>query len=637
MSGHDLSLVAKRLKSDTLSTIGCAVLAQQCLLAHAAVQTYDYLTLGAEPRYRQYVSMPYANPRAVQGGQIRFAVLGSFDNLNPMNGLGTGAEGVEYLYDSLMQTSLDEPGVKYPLLATHVRYDRVRPGVVEFTLNPAARFSNGLPVTSADVVATFEAILQQGAPGIRLYFGDIAKVVALGPHRVRFVFRTDQNKALPLLVAGVSIFSRADLARHSFRQITLSPPLGSGPYVLARVDAGRMLVYQRNRNYWASHLAVNRGAYNADQVIYRYYRDDAVAFTAFKKGDVDVHSESNAHRWATGYDLPAVRTGQIRRLAYVHANPLMQHSIAMNSRRAPLNDIALRQALTRAYNFEWQNRAFFDGQYRRLNSFFDNSELAATGQPSAAEWTIIKPLLPRLSPVMQQGVTRAWRYPVAPDGYNRAHLLQARQLLLAAGYSYTSNGQLLDRNKRPVQLIWVMERGGLGGSSQGSQGGSVMRQIAAYIRDLARLGITIHLKQLDTTAYYAHLERYDFDLVMSEMLQTLNPASEQLRMWSCAAARQPGNYNLAGICHPAIDEVLKLMVNAPTRSDLVTRTRVLDRLLRAGYWHILTEGRSQEWYAYRQQLQPPPRLPRLNIGWKYWSIRPQSSQPDSVAMKAQSP
>lgn len=575
----------------------------------AKVQTFTYLALNSTPRYAYAAAMPYANPHAPKGGMMRFAANGTFDNLNSMNGKGTAAEGVQYLYDSLLQSSLDEGGVKYPLLASSVSYDPERPAFAIFHLNPKARFSDGSPVTAQDVVATFEIILSKGAPGIRMYFADIAKVRALSPYRVRFDFKSDHNKQLPLMVSQVSIFSAQDLKKRNFGAVSLQPPLGSGPYVVDKIDAGQRIRYRRNPHYWGQQLAINRGAYNVDEIEYIYYRDVDIAFEGFKNGQYTIQEENTARRWANDYTFKAVRQGWIKKLNYRHYNPIPTESFALNTRRAPLNDIFFRQALSYAYDFEWQNKALFYGQYQRLQSFFDNSELAATGTPSPAEHAILKSFMASLSPVMQRGVFLDWRYPVSDgSGFNRYHLLVARQILLNHGYRYNQKAQLIDRHNRPIKLEFLMQQEGL------------QRTLMPYIQHLKRLGIEVHLRAVDTPQYIERRRHYDFDITPFNLPQSLNPGSEQQRFWSCESALQSDNYNYAGICHPAIDQTIQHMIHAPNRDVLIDQTRVLDRLLRAGYYYVLTYGKPQKWYAYWDMYQHAARLPLLDVGWKYWWV-----------------
>ena len=587
-------------------------------MTHAQVKQFNYLSLDGSARYAQAASFPYANPQAPKGGVMRFAVTGTFDNFNSMNGKGNAAEGVEYLYDSLMKSSLDEPGVKYPLLAQRVSYDPDHPSYVIFYLNPDARFSDGSAVTAHDVVATFHTLLTQGAPGIRMYFADIAQVRALSNAVVRFDFKTSTNKEMPSIVADVSIFSAKDLQQRAaqgiaFNAVSLKPPLGSGPYQVSDIEAGRRISYQRNRYYWGKDLPINRGAYNADRLDYIYYRSLDIAFEGFKAGQYTIHTENTARRWAHGYDFTAVKKGWVKQLNYQHANPIATQSFALNTRRAPLNDIRFRQALTYAYDFEWQNKALFYGQYRRLQSFFENSELAAQGRPIPAEIEAIRNDLHRLSALQRRGFFVDWRYPISDaSGFNRFNLLVARQILLNAGYRYNAQGQLLDchgsRQCRPIVLEFLIQQEGL------------QRTLMPYVRHLGQLGITVNLRKVDSPQYIERRRHYDFDITTQTLPQSLNPGNEQQRFWSCQAAKEPDNYNYAGICDAAIDHAIDRIVRARSRSDLIIQTRVLDRLLRAGYYYIPTYGKAVQWYAYWNFYQHSTRLPQLDIGWQYWWI-----------------
>jgi microcin C transport system substrate-binding protein len=554
-------------------------------------------------------AMPYANPHAPKGGQISFAALGSFDNLNSMNGQGNAAEGVQYLYDSLMKRSLDQPAVAYPLLAQSVTYDPHAPKYAIFHLNPAAKFSDGSAVTAADVAYTFNTLLSQGAPGIQLYFAGIAKVRALNRLDVRFDFHSTGNKELPLLVAGVSIFSQKNLKNQDFRRLTLHAPLGSGPYRLSQVVAGRRIVYQRNLQYWGRALPVNRGAYNFDQIAYVYYRNPEVAFEGFQTGQYTVHHETQPRRWQTGYHCSACQQGLIKKISYQHQLPISGQHLVFNTRRQPLNDLNFRHALSYAYDFEWQNKAMFYQQYRRLQSYFDNSELAAVGLPSAAELRVLKPYLQQLSALERYGVLIDWRYPVSDgSGFNRRNLLIARQILLQSGYRFNAQGQLLDRQQRPIvlELLLSVEQGNL------------QRALLPLQRNLNKLGISLKIRQVDLPQYIQRSGHYDFDLISNALPQSLTPGNEQAQFWTSAAADQAGNYNYAGIKNPVIDAVVEQLIHAENRQQLILYSKVLDRLLRAGYYQILLYGKASEWYAVWDMYQRPKRLARLNIGVEYW-------------------
>lgn len=592
--------------------------------AYAAVQTFNYISLNSTPLYANASALPYANPEAPKGGMISYPATGTFDNFNTMNGKGAAAEGVQYLYDSLMTSSYDEAAVAYPLLAKSVSYDPDKPKFATFHLNPKAKFSDGTPVTAADVVYTFDKIMSEGAPGIRMYFADLENVQALSTHDVRFTFKNDNNKEMPLIVSSVSIFSKKDLASKDFTRVTLKAPLGSGPYVVDKIDAGRAISYKRNPNYWGKDLMVNRGAYNFDQIRYVYYRTLDIAFEGFKTGQYTAHTEYTARRWATEYNFNAAKAGLIKKIEFHHHNPIATQSFVFNSRRAPLNDIYLRQALSYAYDFEWQNKALFYGKYRRLQSFFDNSELAATGKPTAAELQFLAPYLKQLSAVEQHAVLNEWKYPVSDaSGFNRANLLKAREILLKNGYRYNAKGQLLDKQNQPLNFEFLIHQDGL------------ERTLMPFVRNLKKLGISVNIRKVDVPQYIERKRNYDFDITTDVLPQSLTPGNEQLRFWSSKAAKEPGNYNYAGIVNPAIDATIEQLIRAKNRDELLLYTHILDRLIRAGYYHVMTYGKAYDWYAIWDMYDRPKRQPKLTVGIDYWWVNANKAQKVQHYLKRQ--
>ena len=583
--------------------LGCVMAIQG---AWAATQTTPYIAIHSQPLYANLAAMPYANAKAPKGGYLSTASNGTFDNLNSMNGKGSSADGVNYLFDSLMSSSLDEPGVMYPLLATSATFDPKKTSYVIFNLNPKARFSDGSTVTAEDVKFSFDAYQTKSNPGLQMYLADLAKTEVLSKHQVKMSFKSDNNAEMPLILSQLPIYSKKDWAKKDFTRISMQPILGSGPYVLDKIDAGRSLSYKRNPNYWAKDLPVNKGRYNFDRLKYVYYRNLDIAFEGFKSGQYTLHEEFTARKWVTAYNFPAVKDGMVVKYRFKHNNPIATQSFVFNTRRNPFQDIRLRQALTYAYDFEWQNKALFYGQYTRLQSYFSNSELEAKGVPSAAEMAVLKPLLAKLDPIQRTGVLKNWKYPVSDaSGFNRNNLLIARQLLLNAGYKY-KNGYLLDKKGQTIQIEFLIHQDGL------------QRTLMPFVRNMKRLGIQVNIRQVDVTQYIERMRSKDFDMTTSVMPQSLSPGNEQAQFWGSASADQPGNYNYAGIKNPVIDAMVEQVIRAPDRSALVTRTRVLDRLLRAGYYQIPTYGKGENWLAYWNMYQQPTVKPKLSTGIDYW-------------------
>ncbi|WP_333833789.1 extracellular solute-binding protein [Acinetobacter schindleri] len=591
--------------------------------AWAALQTTPYIAIHSHPKYAGLTHLPYANPAAPKGGYLSQSANGTFDNLNAMNGKGTAADGVEYLFDTLMVSSLDEPGVMYPLLAEKVTYDPKKTAYVIYHLNPKARFNDGTPVTAEDIKFSFDTYTTKGNPGLQMYLSDLDKTEVLSRYQVKMSFKSNNNSEMPLILAQMPIYSKKNWQGKDFTRITMQPILGSGPYLVESIDAGRSISYKRNPNYWAKDLPVNRGKYNFDRLKFVYYRNMDVGFEGFKSGQYTVHQEYTARKWVTEYNFSAIKDKMVVKYNFNHENPIPTQSFVFNTRRAPMQDIRFRQALTYAYDFEWQNKALFYGQYHRLQSYFANSELEAKGMPSAEELAILKPYLAKLDPIQRAGVLKAWKYPVSDaSGFNRKNLLVARELLLKAGYRY-HNAQLTDPKAKPIRLEFLIHQDGL------------QRTLMPFIRNLKRLGITVNIRHVDVPQYIERMRSKDFDMTTNVLPQSLNPGNEQAQFWSSASADQPGNYNYAGIKNAVIDDAITKVIQAPDRQQLVIRTKVLDRLLRAGYYQIPTYGKGGNWYAYWNMYEQPKIKPKLAVGFDFWWSNPQKAAQVSQYLRRQ--
>jgi len=591
--------------------------------AWAALQTTPYIAIHSHPKYAGLTHLPYANPAAPKGGYLSQSANGTFDNLNAMNGKGTAADGVEYLFDTLMVSSLDEPVVMYPLLAEKVTYDPKKTAYVIYHLNPKARFSDGTPVTAEDIKFSFDTYTTKGNLGLQMYLSDLDKIEVLSRYQVKMSFKSNNNSEMPLILAQMPIYSKKNWQGKDFNRITMQPILGSGPYLIESIDAGRSISYKRNPNYWAKDLPVNRGKYNFDRLKFVYYRNMDVGFEGFKSGQYTVHQEYTARKWVTEYNFSAIKDKMVVKYNFNHENPIPTQSFVFNTRRAPMQDIRFRQALTYAYDFEWQNKALFYGQYHRLQSYFANSELEAKGMPSAEELAILKPYLAKLDPIQRAGVLKDWKYPVSDaSGFNRKNLLVARELLLEAGYRY-HNAQLADPKGKPIRLEFLIHQDGL------------QRTLMPFIRNLKRLGITVNIRHVDVPQYIERMRSKDFDMTTNVLPQSLNPGNEQAQFWSSASADQPGNYNYAGIKNAVIDDAITKVIQTPDRQQLVIRTKVLDRLLRAGYYQIPTYGKGGNWYAYWNMYEQPKIKPKLAVGFDFWWSNPQKAAQVSQYLRRQ--
>jgi len=548
----------------------------------------------------------YVNPEAPKGGRFREASIGTFDSLNPFIVKGTVAEGTGLLYDSLMTRALDEPFSQYGLLAEQLRVPEDR-SWIEFDLRPEARFSDGHPVSAEDVVFTFDLLKKKGSPFFKSYYSGIQSVIALNPATVRFEFGASTNRELPLIVGEVPILPKHYWAEHDFETPSLEPPLGSGPYLVDRIDPGRTLVYKRNPNYWGRDLAVNRGRHNFDYHQYDYYRDSTVALEAFKAGEYDFRSEHASKAWATGYTGTPFDDGRIIKEEIRHQNPVGMQGFVMNSRRALFSQPEVRQALTYAFDFEWTNSNLFYGAYTRSHSYFSNSEMAADALPTPEELEILEPVRDQVPPEV---FTQVYRAPSTNgSGNNRPQLRKALALLKQAGWKL-EGGKLVDNQGTPFtfEILLVQKE--------------FERVVAPFIRNLERLGISAHIRIVDVSQYINRLRQFDFDMVVYGFGQSSSPGNEQRDYWHSTSADLPGSRNLIGIRNPAVDYLVEQLIAAPDRQQLVLRARALDRVLQWNHYVIPHYHISAYRIAYWNKFAHPAVSPAYDLGLDTWWAKP---------------
>ncbi len=582
-----------------------------CTLAGAAPR--HALTLYDEPpKYpANFEHFEYANPDAPKGGVLRQAGFGSFDSLNPFINKGVSAEDIGLIYDTLTTNSLDEPFTVYGLLAEKIERGP-KNDWVRFYLRPQARFHDGQPVTAEDVAFTFETLISQGAPQYRAYYADVDRVVVEGKRQVRFDFKHAGNRELPMILGQLPVLPKHWWAERDFTSGSLEPPLGSGPYRVERVQPGRSISYARVEDYWGRDLAVNRGFYNFDRLVFDYYRDNTVALQAFKAGQFDYWLETSAKNWATAYDIPAVHEGRLIKEEIPNYNPTGMQGFIFNIRRPLLQDRRVREALALLFDFEWTNRQLFNGAYFRTHSYFDNSELASSGLPGKDELAVLEPLRGQIP---DEVFEKPFELPVTDgNGIIREQQRRAYQLLTEAGW-HVENDRMVDAQGKPVKLEFLLVQS------------EFERVLLPYKRNLADLGIELEIRRVDVSQYVNRLRSRDFDMIVSGFGQSNSPGNEQREYWHSVSADNPGSRNFIGLKDPAIDTLVEQLIAADTRQELITHTRALDRVLLWGHyvvpnWHIKT------WrVAYWNHLAHPQVTPRQDIGLMTWWTRPEEPAP----------
>jgi microcin C transport system substrate-binding protein len=549
------------------------------------------------PKYpADFKNFDYVNPAAPKGGELFLANPDrrtSFDKFNPFSMKGVAAAGVSNLmFETLAVGSSDEVATMYGLLAVDMELALDRMSMT-FRLNPRARFNNGDPVTAADVKYSFDMLVTKGAPQFKSIFAEVKQCVVVDQRTVRFDFKT-LNHELPLIVGGVPVFSRKWGANTPFDNIQLEAPIASGPYLIEKYDVGRSISYRRNPQYWGNDVPSRRGMFNFGRIIYRFYKDDVARLEAFKAGEFDVVVENSAKNWARSYTGPKFSSGEIVKRELTHSNGAGMQGFVMNLRRPQFQDIRVRKALGLALDFEWMNRQLFYGQYKRIYSFFNNSELAATGEPSPDELKLLAPLRDKLDPAVYGPAPLPPR--TDPPMSLRGNLIQAKNLLKEAGWEYR-DGALRNASNEPFSFEILDDQSALS------------RVISVYVRNLQKLGFQVRQRTADYALVQKRMEEFDFDMTSIRFPDVTSPGNEMFDMFGSKAADIKGSDNAWGLKDPVVDRLVESLVAATSRKQLVAAARALDRVLLHKYIVVTHWYSSTHRVAYRNRFGIPAKAP----------------------------
>ena len=557
----------------------------------------------------EFSHFPYVNPQAPKGGRIDYAVQGTFNSLNSFIVQGDGARGLfdqdfgVNTFDTLMMRSRDEPFTLYPLLAQSVETDEERT-FVEFTLDPRARFSDGAPVTPDDVIFTMELFREKARPLYQNWIKTVDRMETIGEHGVRFTFNERADRESPMLLALLPILPRHATDADNFDKSTLDPLPGSGPYLVDSVKPGEYVSLKRRPDYWAKDIPSKVGFDNYDEIRINYIRDENTMFEAFKKGNTDIQVERDSGRWESGYDFPAVSDGRVVKDTFVSGMPSGMYGFVLNTRRDVFKDKAVRAALANLFDFEWANKNLFSGAYTRTKSYFDGSALASTGVPASdEEKALLAPFPDAVTPEIMAGT---W-LPAKSDGSgrDRAFLKNGLDALTAAGYSL-KEGRMLDADGK--QLAFEILLNGQSGQALGT----------AWQRTLARLGVAVTLRSVDSAQYLKRQQTYDYDAMLQRYTSSLSPGGEQVGRWGSASRDLPGTYNFAGVSEPAIDAVIDALVKAREKEAFETAVRALDRLLLSGFYVVPLYHQPEQWLARWNQIKHPEEIPIYGYQLPTW-------------------
>lgn len=571
------------------------------LFASAAIAASPQhgLALLGDVKYPQsFTHFDYVNPNAPKGGRIVLEARGTFNSFNPYILTGISAAGMGLMYDSLMAGSADEAASQYGLIAQTVTVADDR-SWVRYELRPEAKFSDDKPITAEDVVFSFNTLMTKGAPNFKLQFKGVDKVVALDDRTVEFKLADKTNRELAYITGGIPVLPKHYYDTVDFTKATLQVPVGSGGYKIKTFEPGRRIVYERIKNYWAKNLPVNKGRYNFDQIEYNYYRDFSVIMEAFKAGKLDFRQENISKNWATAYGFPAAKDGRVIVEEVPHQIPNGMQAFVMNLRKPLFQDIRVRKALNLAFDFEWTNEKIFYGAYSRTNSYFPNSELAATDLPSAAELKLLEPYRKTIPREVFESVFKA---PVSDgSGFNRYNLLKAQSLLQDAGWQL-KKGKLVNAKGEPFKFDILL------------RDPVFERATLPYVANLKRLGIQVSIRTVDSSQFIKRVEKFDFDMMLEGWGQGLTPGNEQLNYFGCGSANAPGSDNYLGLCNKAVDGLIKKIITAEDRDQLIMATRALDRVLSWGYYVVPHWHLRQFRMAYWDKFGHPTVRPKYSDG-----------------------
>ncbi|WP_429412534.1 extracellular solute-binding protein [Paraburkholderia sp. WSM4174] len=592
--------------------------------ARASIAQYD------APKYPSgFTHFDYADPNAPTDGTLVFQNYDeaqSYDSLNPFLTRGAPAPDILHLmFDTLMQRSWDELASEYALIADDVEVAPDGKSAV-FHIDPRARFSNGDPITADDVKYSFDTLTSpQASPLFNSQFAVISRATVLDPSRVRFDFRHVERDA-PLIAGDLPVFSRkwamqANGTRIAFDQLTNVPPVSSGPYLIGQRKNDTQIVYRRNPAYWAADLPSRRGMYHFARVAFKLYHDHYTQLESLKALDTDVMVEYSSMQWARRYIGKNFENGALQRKLFPDHGAQMQ-GLMFNTRRPMFSDVRVRHALALAFDYDWLNRMTFYGQYRRTNSYFDDSPFAAQGVPTDAELTLLDPYRASLpaavfGPMVRQADT------IAPHTL-RENLREARGLLAEAGWT-VRDGQLRDAHGNPMSIEIIDDQPGMD------------RVLLAYMRNLQLLGIDAHMREIDSALYQKRIDNFDFDMTSFIYLRVTIPGSELERRFSSASASQVGSENYPGVRSPAVDALVRAVMRASTLNELETATHALDRVLINGYYLVPEYFAPDTRIAYKSALGYPSVTPVSFQGedWivSYWYRKTPSAAANTAEAK----
>ncbi|MDT3312195.1 extracellular solute-binding protein [Pseudomonas sp. rhizo66] len=576
-----------------------------------AAGSYALTVYGEAPKYpANFEHFDFVDPKAPKGGSLSRASMeiGGFNYISPYADQGISVVQVnDWVYSPLAFRSLDEPYTVYALVAQQIERDP--DGLwVRFTLNPKARFADGTPITAEDVRYTFNLLMTKGSLSYRQQYADVQDVLIEGPRQVRFTFKNNLNRTLALDLATMRIVPKHWWQTRDFANGGgFEPPLGSGPYRVSKVDAGRSISFQRDPDWWGKDLPVSRGMYNFDTLTVNFYGDTDVARQLLQAGAFDYNREFSSSGYVVGYDSPALRDGRLQQSILAPEKPTAAQGFVFNLQNPIFQDRRVRQAISLLWDFEWTNKQMMRGFYVRQNSFWPKSEMAATALPDAEELKILEPLRGQIP---DEVFTTVYEAPKTDgSGYIRDKQLQALKLLAEAGWTPQHN-RLVNADGEPLEFTFLDGQGGFD------------RMLLPFKRTLAQIGITLNLRRIDSAQYINRLNARDYDMIVTSFPRSgdpiVSPGRELYSLYASQSATQVGSSNSMVLANPAVDQLIDGLVQANSRDAMVHYARALDRVLQWGYYMIPNYYSKGTPTVYQNRFGMPAVQPAYDEGLNTW-------------------
>ncbi|MBM5782185.1 MAG: ABC transporter substrate-binding protein [Pelagibacterales bacterium] len=554
------------------------------LIANSAYSSNQFehgISIFADLKYqKKFKYFDYVNPKAPKKGSVKFGVEGTFNSLNPFILKGISAAGLSYAYESLMEGSDDEISSYYGLIAESVKLSDDKYSI-EFKIRKEARWHDGSKITADDVVFTFNKLISDGHPSYKMIYREVKNVEKIDSHHVKFNFKTNQNRDLPLIVASMTVLPKHFFEKVDFNKTTLDPILGSGPYKIKKVDIGKSITFARNKNYWAENLPINKGRYNFDEITFDYYRDNNVLVEAFKAQKYDFRQENISRNWANSYNIEAVKSGQIIKKEIPNSLPSSIQTFVLNLRKEKFQSLELRKALTYAFDFEWLKNHIFYNSYKRTQSYFANSNFAYQNF---------------VMPVSES------------DGYNRKNLIKAKEILDKAGYKVIGQKLIDPKTNQQLEVEFLIDSS------------SFQMVIAPFVKNLERLGIKAKIRLVEENQYQTRVNNFDYDIIVAVFSQSMTPGNELFSYWHSSQVDVKGGRNFSGLKDKKIDDLVIKIGKTKNKAQLIKLCQEFDKIMLENYYTILQWHNNTYRILYRNIFAMPKITPQYSLSIDSWWI-----------------